>query len=215
MKPETLLVAWHKTKRAKAKIEHLNGLIVSFLGSSPYRMVSHLNDEGTELIWSYEFTESISLDIQILVGEILHNLRSPLDQLCCAIANQAGRSETSVYFPCGRDPKAFKKALSEQKKLPIDARNIIGEAEPYRGGVGHLLWALNELNRRDKHRIGLTASLLHTTMVQDVKVWGAEAIRIGSRRGRHLIFDKARKAAVQGDPVKKPIFRIVDGVNYI
>ncbi len=214
MQPEPLLVAFHKTKRAKTKIDHLNGLITAFLGSNPYRMVYHLNDDRTQQVWYYKLTESISLDIQIIAGEILHNLRSPLDQLCCAIADQAGRSENGVCFPCGRDAKAFKNSLRDQIKLPVDARDIIRKAEPYRGGKGHLLWALNELNRRDKHRIGLTAALLHTTMVQDVKVYDAQLIRLGSERGRHMLRG-ADGHLSQDDPLKQPIFRQIDGVSYI
>jgi hypothetical protein len=214
MKPETLLIAFHKTKRAKAKIDNLDHLIASFLDSSPYKMVSHLNEQGTEEVWHYEFSKAIPLDFPVLIGEILHNLRSPLDQLCCAIAYQTRHSENGVCFPCGRDENSFKSALREQKKLPVEARYIISTAQPYRRGNGHLLWVLNELNRRDKHRIGLVMSLLHTTVVRSVKCYGAPLIRVGSRHGLHMMYADAGRL-IQDDPARRPFFREIGGVKYI
>jgi hypothetical protein len=215
MKHETLRVGFAKTERAKAKIDDLNGMVTAFFAANPYKMVSHLDNDKIEEIFKLELTEPIPTDIHVLTGEILHNLRSPLDQVCCAIADQAGRSETGVCFPMGRNKDAFKASVAEQKKLPKDARDMILKTESYPGGNGHLLWAINELNRRDKHRISLKSVLLHSTMlVREVKVYDADLIRLGSRRGRHMLRSPNGNME-QPDPTKQPVLRIRDGIKSV
>ncbi|MDQ3525343.1 MAG: hypothetical protein M3451_09855, partial [Chloroflexota bacterium] len=61
-----------------------------------------------------------------------------------------------MAFPRGRNRDEFKRALGKQEKLlPSDAIKLIARAKPYRDRGTKLLWALLEMNRRDKHRVGL------------------------------------------------------------
>ena len=87
----------------------------------------------------------------VVVGETLHNIRSPLDQILSAVG-ELGKGADGVAFPFGENGDIFERALAKQKKLlPADAIDMIRALKPYKGG-NDLLWAINELNRGDKHR---------------------------------------------------------------
>ncbi|MDP3383382.1 MAG: hypothetical protein Q8S47_08660, partial [Phenylobacterium sp.] len=125
--------------------------------------------------------------LHVMVGEVLHNLRSALDNTLGAIALINYPSDAGVGFPFGRDVDAFKAELAKQKKLPSDARDIIAAAQPYQGG-NHLLWALHELNRRDKHRKGLVPlNMPAETSVSYIIFERGLPFVMGSRSGQHLI----------------------------
>jgi hypothetical protein len=216
MKSEALLIPFAKIKRAETQIHNLKNSIKEFFDRKPYRITSDTDLQVGELVWKFEFTECIPIEFSISIGEILHNLRSPLDQICCELALMNGRTETKVYFPFGGDKKGFETSLREQKKLPSDARDFIKKIEPYSGGAGHVWWALNQLNRRDKHRVGLVPMNTNTVVrMKELKVDGARVIRVGSRRGKHMLCDPATNNLVQPDTTKAPRFRDDDGVKSI
>lgn len=194
MKPEPLCGIYAKTERSVTQIENLKQEIRAFFQRSPYRVRSDLNEDGTRQIWRFELSEKISNTIPVMVGEILHNLRSPLDQILCAIAVHIAKiDENGVAFPRGRDKAEFETALERQKKLgmPVDALDLIAAAKPYKKNGDNLLWALLELNRRDKHRLGLIPINMPGAVVASyVCFWRGLPLVIGPKTGKHLVMEK-------------------------
>lgn len=192
MKPEPLLAAFAKVERAKTQIDDINNSIKKWVQSGPYRVVHQVNAyDPDEVIWSFKFDRPPP-DFAILIGEAAHNIRSPLDQILSAIAEQTGSSD-GVAFPFGKTADIFKGAVSKQKKLlPASAITMIEKLEAYpRGnyaGGNDLLWSLNEINRTDKHRPKLIP-------IGDTRAWqvgwlgvekGGMALIMGDRSGAHL-----------------------------
>ena len=205
MKPEPLCGIFAKTERAKAQIDDLNARIRAFFRPRPYEMVFDINEKD-EQVWSFRLTTKISIELSVVIGEILHNLRSPLDQMLCAVALQHGLSEDYVQFPSGVSIDKFKARLKDQKKLgiPTDALAIVEAAKPYKGG-NDLLHALMELNRRDKHRVGIVPINLPAQMSfsQIVFMEGIPLV-VGPRTGQHLLQSKPRPTREELAALKKP-----------
>lgn len=98
----------------------------------------------------------------VMLGNIVHNFRSALDHVAWALykrghtPNLGQEGERNVYFPITTSPAWFKNSL--EKKLPGVRRADIAtvrRCQPYRAGrrhVEHVLWVLDELSRKDKHR---------------------------------------------------------------
>jgi hypothetical protein len=167
-----------------------------------HKVASHIDSNGIE-IWRF-VAPDIPPALNVTVGAILHNLRSPLDQMLSAIALQKHSSANQVGFPFGRTRDEFKTALNKQKKPP-DALKMIQVFKPYRVGGNALLHAIHALNTPDKHRPGLIPINLQTISNMDtVGVHGAGAIlTLGPRTGLHFVVDMDGNFS-QADKSKAP-----------
>jgi hypothetical protein len=176
-----------KTERAKTQIRDLDFAIRAFFKTAGYGVVSEVYPETDEEIWRFELRKPLPHDLSVRVGEILHNLRSALDNMLAEIVvTVAKRSDTKVEFPFGRDFSEFEAALGKQKKLPADAVELIKALKPYNGG-DPLLWMLHSVNRQDKHRMGLVPINLRTEgFVSYLSLRYGQGLVIGSRSGQHL-----------------------------
>jgi len=184
---EPFIAPFAKTERAKTQISELDHAIKSFFESASYEIVSNCDSETDEEVWRFQLSRKLPNDLSVRAGEILHNLRSSLDQMLAEIVRRISqRSEARVEFPFGTDFGKFEVALRKQDKLPADAAKMIRELQPYEGGDS-LLWLLHLTNRLDKHRMGLVPINLRTTgKVSYLSVWYGTALVIGSRSGQHL-----------------------------
>jgi hypothetical protein len=184
---KTFIAPFAKVERAKAQINDLNTAIESFFETTPYEVISESYLERDEEARRFQLTRKLPHDINVRVGEILHNLRSSLDQMLAEIVQRtADRTETKVEFPFGRSVDEFETALRKQKKLPTDAAALIRALKPYRGG-DPLLWLLHSANRKDKHRMGLVPVNLRTEgFCSYLSVWYGAALVVGSKSGQHL-----------------------------
>ncbi len=95
-------------------------------------------------------------DLPIIIGDVVHNLRSSLDHLAW---QAVGAGTQTTAFPIWRGdgqptPKQLKDHVKEKLKgslhTVIDA---VIALEPYSGGKGDLLWKLHQLDIYDKHRL--------------------------------------------------------------
>jgi hypothetical protein len=94
-----------------------------------------------------------------MVGDILHNLRSGLDHLAWKLVEVSGGTpDNRTEFPIFKDKAAWESA-SRKKKVKGMHRAIVAEIDsmqPYHledGAHRTLLWILQNLNNRDKHRL--------------------------------------------------------------
>jgi hypothetical protein len=192
MKPEPLLAAFAKVERATTQIGDVESRIQLWAQSNPYSVVNKINPhDPREEVWSF-IPKTIGFDLPVVVGEALHNIRSPLDQMLSAVAEQRGSSD-GIAFPFGKSADIFERALSKQKKLlPADAIDMIRALKPYKEG-NVLLWAINELNRGDKHRPKLLPVLANSSWnvgFMAVEKGGALYIT-GDRRNGYLATNQA------------------------
>jgi hypothetical protein len=199
----TFLAPFEKIKRAADQITELDTAIRAFFKATSYEIVSHVDLEADEEVWRFQLTGKIPHYLSVQVGEILHNLRSALDQMLAEVVVRVSkRSESGVQFPFAVSLDNFEAALGQQKKLPPPAVVMIRNLKPYKGGNA-LLWLLHSTNRRDKHRMGLVPINLRTTgRVSYLSVWYGQALIIGSRYGQHL---RAERKITDADYVRHAV----------
>jgi hypothetical protein len=102
-------------------------------------------------------TGPLPRDLNCAVGDAIHNLRSALDHVAYNAAlrnNVKGSGLREIYFTIRKTPEAFDAALREGVVTQIGPRWIayLRSVEPYNGGCGHDLCAIDILDKLDKHR---------------------------------------------------------------
>lgn len=177
-----------KVEWAKSEIGKLSGRVDAILEGGPPVPSSYLNEQGVEV--RRLLPPTIPHELNIEVGNIIQNLRAPLDKALSAIAVQKHPNHEGVQFPFGNTQSCFDKALAKQTKLPEDAKDIIRTARPYKT-ANPVLCALHSLNIPDKHHPELVP--ISTGAVFDLEtiiVQSGELFSIGPRRGRHFFSDR-------------------------
>ena len=115
----------------------------------------------TEFRAKVRFDPTIPDSIPLLIGDAVHNLRSALDHLACALVNTKGPStyeagRTRIEFPIFADQVKFKSnGASKIRKMDTEARKEIEAVQPYHAGDNARsgrLWILHQLDIIDKHR---------------------------------------------------------------
>lgn len=114
----------------------------------------------------------------IAVGEVVHHLRSCLDNLVWQVVAESGGTPSDTHeFPIARDRQWFEKVAPRKLRgVPAEALEIIRRVQPYNRPQGqpleeHAFWGLNQLDIVDKHH------LLHVavTSIQTVEQSLSEA----------------------------------------
>jgi hypothetical protein len=94
-------------------------MIEGFFLYWPVGQVSRLDEELDEDVWSFAIGSKILPDIPVAIGEILHNIRSPLDQLMSLIAQKNGGLGKATYFPFSADAAGLEDQIRQKcKQLP-------------------------------------------------------------------------------------------------
>jgi hypothetical protein len=194
VKPKALVAPFAKTQWAKTRIQQFDSAVKAFFQNAPYEIVSEVNPKSDEEIWRFQLTEQIPPEFSIMVGEILHSLRSALDNMISEIAVtiMGAAPNARTAFPFGiKNRNTFEAELTKQKKfLPADAISMIRRIKPYPRGNKHLM-LLHLANIRDKHRMGLVPINLRTAgNVSYLSLWYGQALVLGSKSGQHLICER-------------------------
>jgi len=114
--------------------------------------------------------------LSVIIGDCLHNLRSALDNLAFELALAytqgplAKKIEEASAFPIQhvQTKKSKDRFESMTEGIHPKAKQVIADVQPYIQGekfASHPLWQLNELSKRDKHRLPPVASLVNLRSV--------------------------------------------------
>jgi hypothetical protein len=157
---ERLALIWPKVERAKKHILDLERAITAFHKTNPYAVSTKRNPQTRQLIYYISRVDPIPLNLAAISGDVIHNLRTALDYLHQHLlmvgthtAAPSKGKDAAFYIDGHFDPNHYKtSAPAKVKGLRRDAIDILNRIEPYKGGKGHNLWIINELNNIDKHR---------------------------------------------------------------
>lgn len=89
-----------------------------------------------------------------ITANALQDLRSPLDYIATQIETAAcgTKPKHRIYFPIGRDAAHYERVRRAYIRCAGQrALDAFDATEPYKGGNGHTIWQLHELNKPDKH----------------------------------------------------------------
>jgi len=142
-----------KIKRAKKHISELEALLQAFHQTKPYEPIREDDAKTGEYVYRVRIHKPIPVCISAIIGDIVHNLRSALDQLICdlVLANRK-QIRRGTGFPISATVKHFEKAsVGKIKGISTKADRFIRRLKPYKGG-NTPLWILHELDALDKHQ---------------------------------------------------------------
>lgn len=177
-----------KITRTERQIEEIDQAVQSFAASAPFEITSRVDAAADEQIWSFKLKTNLPPDISVQAGEVIHNLRSSLDQMLVeTITHHDSGTEAGIEFPFGQTEEKFETSLKKQlKRLPQNAPEMIRAFRPFAGGDAYL-WLLHRINRIDKHRPGLIAINAATGgMNSYISSFDGQILTVGSRNGQHL-----------------------------
>lgn len=155
-----------KVQRANAHIADLNEVVSAFLDSGPYRVRSYENRGTRE--FHIDIVEAIPWDVSLIIGDVVHNLRSALDHLACQlVARHSGPSsglpDNKTAFPVWRKPvPAPHGAIKGNVKAklrgahPDIIKHVKGMGAHEHGRAEHI-WLVDHLDIIDKHRLLVVA----------------------------------------------------------
>jgi hypothetical protein len=129
--------------------------------------------EGHAFVWRVKIIEHPPLEKwSSLIGDCVHSLRSALDYTAYLLVNHEGVvSEDKPAFPILKNSSSWDSYHLE--KLPgiaPEPLTLMERMQPYNGSaVGDVLWNINELDIRDKHR---RLNLVNATV--EGTEWGAD-----------------------------------------
>jgi hypothetical protein len=147
-----------KLGRADEHLETLDKRIQGFLDTKPYRGVPDIDAEaGQSLIRAQVLREPPVIEWGLLIGDVLHNLRSALDHLAWRLGGDPPPNEGTSEFPIFWDKTAFRtNGINKVVGVPDHPLAIIEDLQPYHRGntaKNHPLWRLYLLSNFDKHRL--------------------------------------------------------------
>lgn len=164
-----------KIGRARFQLKDLNERFRKFTESHPYRVIEKFELSPGEDMGDYTFTIKLprvpNREWGVLIGEIVHNLRSALEQTAYAASSKPSRD---TGFPICKTKEQWDKWSSAMVfGIPKKAVTIIKQAQPYHWGEDaglHELWLLERMWNHDKHRLLHTTRLVFGRQPQFVKV---------------------------------------------
>lgn len=147
-----------KVERAKEQIMSLHREILE-PSRSAAAVLSNLEGTTFRVAANPEWDEQITLRWSVIVGEIVHDLRSALDHLVWELVSaDGGKPDDSTFFPVyTRAPDGEFAAYTQKARGPLVGVNkrhvdFIESSQPYQGGKAKQLGLLRELSNVDKHR---------------------------------------------------------------
>jgi hypothetical protein len=165
-----------KISRANKHISDIDSIILSL----PDRCVGsvEINPEtgGQSIKHECQGIDAILIELSLIAGDAIHNLRAALDYAWFEVIQHIGLSTTRyTKFPFVESAKALERALIEKKidtAKPALFKCMISQVKSYPGG-NDLLYALHKLDISDKHTLPLVL----------VNYGGIEGIRIEDEGG--------------------------------
>lgn len=138
---------------------HFNTLVAAldqFAQTRPYKFVVQHHPEIPSHHYKPYLTSAPPDSLALILGDVVHNLRSALDHVAFALVKRARvEPHSQLVFPI----RSSRKKVIEQidsgqlRLLGTDmCQLIIDDIEPYEGGNGADLYTLHKLDNLDKHR---------------------------------------------------------------
>jgi hypothetical protein len=201
--------SFRKVERAYHHINELDRVLAAFIKSNPYEVVIEEDPHTKQVLYCLSRNADIPVDVSLIVGDILQNLRSSLDHLAYALVVANNQTpNTKTYFPITEEvPEPTNPKSDFSRKvcgMSQDAINTILLLKPYKGG-NHALWGLHALNNWDKHNLIVTvgASLFTFDLTQHIEATEPPMEHLGwlARRSLDTEFWQEWKKAIF--PLKK------------
>ena len=145
-----------KLERAKKHLSDYEEAEREFFGRKPCKIVVE-DFFGQSVPGSAAFIarikDPVPNSLSMIIGDLIHNLRTALDLMACDLVRLAGRNPSYVYFPFCESPDDLKDAIRKRNihKAGEDVVRLVESMQPYKNG-NLLLRAIHDLDVYDKHK---------------------------------------------------------------
>jgi hypothetical protein len=144
-----------KIERAEKHINDITALVLAFVSSDFYAISVEKNIQRRAHFLRFDIDKSPFPfhDVALLVGDVLHNLRSALDLLYHGtVVNPSNWTRFPIFDTREKLVDSIETAL-EKKQINRSVYDLIlDRVKPYHA-ENYTLWALHDLNIRDKHQL--------------------------------------------------------------
>jgi hypothetical protein len=142
-------------KRAKHHIRDLKEVIGTFTNERPWSYVIDSESQATNYVHKIKFHTPPPASAASILFDAVSNLRASLDQIGYSTAIASGKvNPKGTNFPFGKNADGVEEVFKKNHAhltLPPQIMDLFRSVEPYRGGSGQLLWAINRLCNTKKH----------------------------------------------------------------
>jgi hypothetical protein len=200
-----------KLDRADEAIKAANEELSAWLTSNPYPTRVEVDHDKGEHRLFFDFSVPLPSRFPVLLGEVVHDLRSTLDHLVWREAvehlgsEKAEKNAPKITFPIHRSRVEFKDSKVKRFVNP-NAWAIIERHQPYDRGKparSKALELLHWMNRIDKHRL-LHGTSMFVGWFDPLKLieWNRDArlIAAPSRTLPHVLKREVEVACFRFDP---------------
>jgi hypothetical protein len=167
-------------KRAKHHIRDLKEVIKTFTNEHPWSYVIDSESQAPNNVHKIRFHTPPPASAASILFDAVNNLRASLDQIGYSAAIASGKIKPEgTKFLFGDAAKNTSKRNSTD--LPPEIEALFRSIEPYKGGSGQLLWAINRLCNTKKH-CNLVPTMV-TGAVATFRAWVPDGTPAGSGLG--------------------------------
>ncbi|MEZ2345353.1 hypothetical protein [Microcoleus sp.] len=170
-----------KINRAKEHHESLKTNVNEFLESANKSLTqsSYHSDDGLRVILRATCPLEVNLKISVIAGEIVHQLRSSLDHLLCALIYQAGHSPgRTTQFPICTSRESYEEQVKRGRIKGVSpaAEKLIEQSQPFTNPTPNetIINVVSTLNNWDKHN-ALVISAAAAQVGQNIEIGGSGA----------------------------------------
>jgi hypothetical protein len=160
----TLRLSQVRLNRAQDYLRDFRRVEAAFLAQEPYRITLKYDAKAREYVLWFHVRKPPPIELSVILSDCVHQMRSTLDNAVCAIADNGGSADRLTAMPVCPELGDWTKPGTKRRlaKVPEAAHSAIESLQPYKRG-DRLLFLLDELSSRDKHR-GLVYALVGTTL---------------------------------------------------
>jgi hypothetical protein len=150
-----------KIERAKELVHNLEADVQDFLGERPYVVRPEYNAKNGEDLYRAQILREPPLRFSVIVGEVVHDLRSALDHLAWQLTDPSKRGH-ATGFPVFASPWEADGASAAEFRAKVDGMAgeivaVIQRVQPHQPGLpvgkDHALHQLHKMNIKDKHHL--------------------------------------------------------------
>ena len=151
--------------------------------------------------------------LSAIAGDVIHNLRSALDQTASEMARIKGKSDASVYFPFA-SKEADLDQIIKCKNFHFAGDSAVAHLKslkPFRGG-NILLRCIHDFDIEDKHRSLISISQQVATPMLNI---GSDSEPFGTTFQTLLSFNCRIDSVLSGNPIIETLENMIDLVESI
>lgn len=158
-----------KINRAKKHLKELEAKIAKYKKTIPFELIKENQGNSGNLLYRIKINKYPPDEWSIIIGDILHNLRSSLDLLITQLTISNGsKPNRKTGFPIYTFKKDFRReGLERIKGVSSKTKQAIKSFKPYRK-ANRELWELHNLNISDKHKMVIGVGGLYKSLIIDM-----------------------------------------------